>query len=232
MDSSKERCFKMFKDYLGLEREVAGFHVEKASQEVIQLVNCSSLKDDANIVKKATVLLLCRYVDKDVTNALATIKESMNSFCKVLDDNKKQYNETDMLHSDDVSKSLNTYCVAACAAWGIEQMYARAIVCAKYAKDVITTFCVTRILGILVLMQITRAIQHTTRVLKAQKFRSHSQRQGELGTDPLSEQSTGDSTTEWDIKHNGDRYEVGLPWKGDIGSPVKRDYELCLARLT
>ena len=48
----------------------------------------------------------CRYVDKDVTNALATVEESINTFCQVLDDNKNQNKISDVLHSNDVSKSF------------------------------------------------------------------------------------------------------------------------------
>ena len=37
---------------------------------------------------------------------MATVKESIKTFCKVLDDKENQYKESEALHSNDVSESF------------------------------------------------------------------------------------------------------------------------------
>ena len=49
----------------------------------------------------------------------------------------------------------------------------------------------------------------------------------------MSESNDSDSSAEndWHIYHNGERYEVALPWRRDMAFLVTRDYEMCLSCL-
>ena len=52
----------------------------------------------------------------------------------------------------------------------------------------------------------------------------------ETGTNEIDSESH-ENLDQFDIKYNGERYEVGLPWRADITEPLSTDYLQCLNRL-
>ena len=52
----------------------------------------------------------------------------------------------------------------------------------------------------------------------------------ETGTNEIDSESH-ENLDQFDIKYNGERYEVGLPWRADIAEPLSTDYLQCLNRL-